>query len=86
MQSGEKCDIVIDKNAICYGIVYNRTSISAPAKKLVISTYTAFEQNHKALIFNVFGKCGITVIVIDNPITIYEIATNMFCHLSNFAL
>lgn len=76
---------VMGKNAICYGIVYNKTSISALVKKSVISTHTSFEYNYKTLKFNVFGKCGITHIVVDNPITIYEIATNRFYAINQFS-
>ena len=46
---------VIDENAICYGIVYNKTSISALVKKQVIATHIALVCNYKALNFNVFS-------------------------------
>ena len=40
--------------------------------------HTAFVWNYESLNFNVFNQCGIMRTVVDNPITISEIATNMY--------
>ena len=71
-------EFVMGENAICYGIIYNKASISALNKKLVISMHTAFVWNYESLNFNVFNQCGIMRTVVDNPIAISEIATNMY--------